>query len=617
MKDLSMRRFWILALLLVLAVIGCAQGSAQSKLVAAKNGVGDAEISRLTTLSDSDPSWANWLALGQAYSKNGQYQKAIDAYKKSVGAKIPAGTEWAAWYYIANAHEALGQTDAAVSAQKKAIELSPENADLYVLLAKHYYNNGRYDEAIAACRRALELKGDHAGAFNYLGAAYGKKQHYPEAMSALRRAIELAPENPNNYSLVGFFYAEQDAYPEAIVAYKKAIALAPDTVSFHSGLTWANYYSGRYDDAIISANTAIDLATIQGGIGTRIAVKDGLPVVDSVMEMGPAKTAGIEAGDKITEINGNSTSGLSAERVIQDLKGAAGTNLVLTIERGGVSSKRALIRGKVVTDGAAEFIAVRSLSYRYKGDLAKAFDDAVFASTVAPSHPYSLLAMGAAHLDRGEYAEAANDLAQVKDNTSARLLEATAYARQGKMTEATKIYSSINASDMSVKVIPQTNNRTALLQTFKPFVQEQREKAKLLESKGQYQEAVAGLSQALAAAGEAESQEILGSLFAMARKSPALGQVPENARKYAIRSEVFLKDGDFKEAASELKKAIQEAPYVSQFYYNAALIQAEMKQYREAIRYMKIYLVGAPDSPHARAGKDEIIKWELMIEKGR
>jgi hypothetical protein len=30
---------------------------------------------------------------------------------------------------------------------------------------------------------------------------------------------------------------------------------------------------------------------------------------------------------------------------------------------------------------------------------------------------------------------------------------------------------------------------------------------------------------------------------------------------------------------------------------------------------MKIYLQAAPDAPNARAAKDEIIKWELMLEK--
>jgi tetratricopeptide (TPR) repeat protein len=615
-----MNRFLILALLIFLVASGCAQGTARNNpgdSEESEDGDANAEISSLKELSTEDPNWQNWFSLARAYSKNGQNQEALNAFKKSIAAGIPAGTEWAAWSNITTAHEALGQHDAAISAKKRAIELNPVNAELYVGLARLYYINKRYDETIAACKRALELKGDHATAFNYLGAAYGKKKQYPESMNALQRAIELNPKDPNNYSLMGYFYIEYDAYAEAITVYKKAIALAPDVPDLYDGLSLANYYSGRYDDAIASANTAIDLTTIPGGIGISISVKDGLPFVSNVMSVGPGKMAGIKTGDKITEIDGNSTKGWDVKRVVQDIKGTAGTQIVLTIERNGERSKKTVTRGKVVTEGAAPSIGIRSLSYRHKGDLAKAFDDATLASAVNPSHDFSLLAIGAAHLDRGQYPEAVKELSQVKNNPSARLLEATAFARQGKMAEAIELYSSINTMDMSVKVIPQTNDRKTLLLAFKPFVQEHRDAAKLLESKGQYQEAVTEYSRALKAAGDADSQEILANCFAMIRKSPALGQVPEEARKYAIRSEVFLKEGDFQEAASELKKAIQAAPYVGQFYYNAALIQTELKQYREAIRYMKIYLVAAPDSPHARSAKDEIIKWELMIEKGR
>ena len=44
-------------------------------------------------------------------------------------------------------------------------------------------------------------------------------------------------------------------------------------------------------------------------------------------------------------------------------------------------------------------------------------------------------------------------------------------------------------------------------------------------------------------------------------------------------------------------------------------IEIKMEDYAEAIRNMKIYLQAAPDAPNVRVAKDEIIKWELMLEK--
>ena len=161
------------------------------------------------------------------------------------------------------------------------------------------------------------------------------------------------------------------------------------------------------------------------------------------------------------------------------------------------------------------------------------------------------------------------------------------------------------------------NDRMVLLQTSKPFVKEHRDKARSFESMGQYKEALAELSEALKTADDTEAQEIQENIFGMIRKNPLLAEVPEDARKYALRSEVLLKEGNFEQAAAELKKAIKIAPYSARLYYNVALINAELKKYPEAIRNMKIYLRAAPDAPDARAAKDEIVKWEFMMEKGK
>jgi len=170
---------------------------------------------------------------------------------------------------------------------------------------------------------------------------------------------------------------------------------------------------------------------------------------------------------------------------------------------------------------------------------------------------------------------------------------------------------------ISPKNIPLMNDRRALLQTFKPFVKEHKDNARSFESKGQYKEALSELSEALKTADETEAQAIQESILSMIRRNPLLSEVPEDARKYALRGEVLIKEGNFEQAAAEFKKAIQIAPYAARLYYNSALINAELKKYPEAIRNMKIYLKAAPDAPDARAAKDEIIKWEFMMEKGK
>lgn len=47
-----------------------------------------------------------------------------------------------------------------------------------------------------------------------------------------------------------------------------------------------------------------------------------------------------------------------------------------------------------------------------------------------------------------------------------------------------------------------------------------------------------------------------------------------------------------------------------------ALNYAELKEYQQAIGNLKIYLELSTDAPDARTAKDEIYKWEFMLEKG-
>jgi len=51
-------------------------------------------------------------------------------------------------------------------------------------------------------------------------------------------------------------------------------------------------------------------------------------------------------------------------------------------------------------------------------------------------------------------------------------------------------------------------------------------------------------------------------------------------------------------------------------YKAIALNYAELKQYRQAIDNLKTYLDLSPDAPDVRQAKDEIYKWEFMMEKG-
>jgi len=70
-----------------------------------------------------------------------------------------------------------------------------------------------------------------------------------------------------------------------------------------------------------------------GGIGVELTLEGRVPEVIAPIEGTPAADAGIEPGDRITKIDAQSTTGMDVEEIVKRLRGAPGTNVILTISR--------------------------------------------------------------------------------------------------------------------------------------------------------------------------------------------------------------------------------------------------------------------------------------------
>lgn len=587
-------------------------------------------------LDKSSPmSGAFWLC--KLYSENGDYSKAIpecelavryckpfhpteykdinELVRDSLGDKKKQ--EWV--NLLVNAYKNTGQKGRAIETQKNYLAINnPNDSNGFVTLSLLYCENKQYDEAITSAKRAIELEPNNAVAYNNLGFAYGEGKKYDEAIESLTKAIAFVPNEPVFRNNMGNFLFDKGDYSKAVEAFNKAVELKPSNADYLLNLTHSYLCMGRYDEAIASVNKAIELRTIVG-IGVRFIIKGGYPVINYLEEAGPAKKAGVEVGDVIKEIDGKSTEEWDIKKVVQQTRGNQGTLVALKIERKDSKKpvEKLITRETFIGKSAASCFGLRSYIYiqKNKGNKEDSLRDADKAYALDPADDWARLSFGWALIERGKYEESLDLLASVKDRALARLYEATAYSKQGKMKESMNVYFSIPEEEISPKNIPLRSERMAFLQTLKPYVKEHRDKAKAFESNGQLKEALTELSKALKAADETEGQEIQETVFRVARKNPLLSEMPEDARKHALRGEALMEEGNFEQAAAEFKKAIRIAPYTARLYYTSALINAELKKYPEAIQYMSIYLKAAPDAPDARASKDEIYKWELMAEK--
>ena len=94
-----------------------------------------------------------------------------------------------------------------------------------------------------------------------------------------------------------------------------------------------------------------------GGLGIEVGMEDGFIKVISPIDDTPAQQAGIQAGDLIIRLDETPVKGLSLSEAVNRMRGEPGTDITLTIVRGGEEKplKIAITR---------DLIKVRSVRYR-------------------------------------------------------------------------------------------------------------------------------------------------------------------------------------------------------------------------------------------------------------
>ena len=136
-----------------------------------------------------------WFQEGNRFSSEGQFEKAVQAYEKSIAANALSPV---AHYNLGIAYKNLRQLGKAATSLEKSVELEPVNMDARVTLGNVYNLQERWGDAIGQLNIVVHRKKGDAQAHGNLGWAYYNYKEGPPFKKVvilnLTRAVALFKE---------------------------------------------------------------------------------------------------------------------------------------------------------------------------------------------------------------------------------------------------------------------------------------------------------------------------------------------------------------------------------------------------------------------------------------
>ncbi|XP_044481547.1 peroxisome biogenesis protein 5-like [Mangifera indica] len=109
----------------------------------------------------------------------------------------------------------------------EASRMSPDDADVHIVLGVLYNLSREYDKAIESFQTALKLRPNDYSLWNKLGATQANSVHSADAILAYQQALDLKPNYVRAWANMGISYANQGRFEDSICYYVRALAMNP------------------------------------------------------------------------------------------------------------------------------------------------------------------------------------------------------------------------------------------------------------------------------------------------------------------------------------------------------------------------------------------------------
>jgi tetratricopeptide (TPR) repeat protein len=238
--------------------------------------------------TSDDPKVAALLRDWNDAWENSKYEKMLEVSEELILIR-GSGLDW---IKKAQAHYFINQQDKAIQYLNKAIEVEPDNSDIWSLRASELNGMGLLSESLISYEKSIKLDnknaqnwslkafveskiGEKEKAFNSINTAlnidnkdknimgnaaliYAKFGYREQAISFLEKIIEINPHEERAWREKALLLITVDK-KEALMCIKMAIKLNPHLSSNFKTLAMIQQFSGDYQNALNSINQSITL----------------------------------------------------------------------------------------------------------------------------------------------------------------------------------------------------------------------------------------------------------------------------------------------------------------------------------------------------------------------
>ena len=169
-------------------------------------------LREVDALARNDTSGRALETLAQVYHANGFFGEAVRVYD----ALIQLQPQEAKWYYLlADILSGYGQSDEATTLLNRTIELAPDSVAAHLRLGEVYQQNNRSEDAGRQFEKALELDADNLHARMGLARLDMDAGHWQEAIVWLKEVTRLRPDFGAAWALLETTYTAVGKVKEA------------------------------------------------------------------------------------------------------------------------------------------------------------------------------------------------------------------------------------------------------------------------------------------------------------------------------------------------------------------------------------------------------------------